>query len=582
MKSGFCLKKLIILVTAVSCFAASPAFSAKKKKDKDKAPASTAYSGAETVKLPSARRTYFYKIDNEVVAGVENASPQALKKAMQTLHHPNGEYAENERVLIEIATQIMQIAWPSQKITWDPVEAPSPADNLYLGAIESARNGIFDSSTGKSDFLSIILPALVILSPSVTQNSYDLCEQACREALSYNSSSVLASYLLGITYYKKADFQRAGEYLKKAWETSDFSKEIAIAYARLLLHFEDYSGAEKILASFDQGSDANDIDVLRLNAYVSFAKKDLVMAEQYVARVLQQTPNNLEFVLFRAKILIEKKDFIHAVSLLDMYAKQNDTSIDYLVLRAKVQLDWSKNTGTATQTVERALQLYPDNTDALMLAARISSETDAPVAGKYADELCAKILASQPDNADAMRYALSGLIQRENWQAAYEIASKLVSLPNPGADIIKNYVEVCIKLRRKSEAFDFAKKMQMQYPNDEEVLQAYVLAYCENGNRDIVLKYINSLIDSSSSKMKSYLFYRRSFLQLTEDSVLADLRSSLISNPRNSDALFRLYEVYYGKNDYRKAQYYLRQVVAIKPNDSSIRRLNEALTQLIK
>ena len=578
MKSGFCFKKLVILVTAVSYFAVPPVFSAKKKKDKS--PASTAYSGAESVKLPSAKRTYFYKIDNEVVSGVENGSPQALKKAVQTLHHANGEYAENERVLIEIATQIMQLAWPSQKITWDPVEVP--ADNLYLGAIDSARKGIFDSSTGKSDFLSILLPALVILSPSVTQDSYDLCEQACKEALSYNSSSVLASYLLGITYSKKSDYQNAGQYLKKAWETSDFSKEIAIAYARVLLHFEDYAGAEKILASFDQGSDANDIDVLRLNAYVSFAKKDLAMAEQYVARVLQQTPNNLEFVLFRAKILIEKKDFIHAVSLLDMYAKQNDTSIDYLVLRAKVQLDWSKNTSTATQTVERALQLYPDNTEALMLAARISSETDAPVAGKYADELCAKILASEPDNTYAMRYALSGLIQRENWQAAYEIASKLASLPNPGADIIKNYVEVCIKLRRKSEAFDFAKKMQLQYPNDEEVLQAYVLAYCENGNRDIVLKYINSLLDSSSSKMKSYLYYRRSFLQLTEDAVLADLRSSLISNPRNSDALFRLYEVYYGKNDYRKAQYYLRQVVAIKPNDSSIRRLNEALTQLIK
>ena len=67
-----------------------------------------------------------------------------------------------------------------------------------------------------------------------------------------------------------------------------------------------------------------------------------------------------------------------------------------------------------------------------------------------------------------------------------------------------------------------------------------------------------------------------------EDTVLADLRSSLISNPRNSDALFRLYQVYYAKNDYRKAQYYLRQVVAINPNDSSFKKLNEALTKLMQ
>ena len=217
-----------------------------------------------------------------------------------------------------------------------------------------------------------------------------------------------------------------------------------------------------------------------------------------------------------------------------------------------------------------------------MLAARISSETDSPVAGKYADELAAEILKKEPDNTEAMRYALSGLMQRENWNSAYTVASRLAALPNPSSDVIKNYVEVCLKLKKKSEAFDFAKKMQMQRPDDEEILQAYVYAYCENGNRDLVLKYINSLLDSSSAKMKSYLYYRRSFLQLTEDTILADLRSSLISNPRNSEALFRLYQVYYAKNDYRKAQYYLRQVVAIKPNDSSIRRLNEALTQLIK
>ena len=71
-------------------------------------------------------------------------------------------------------------------------------------------------------------------------------------------------------------------------------------------------------------------------------------------------------------------------------------------------------------------------------------------------------------------------------------------------------------------------------------------------------------------------------MQRSGDNELADLRASLIANPRNSDALFRMYEIYYSKEDYRKAQYYLRQVVAINPNDSTTRKLNEALTQLIK
>ncbi|MCI6323077.1 tetratricopeptide repeat protein, partial [Treponema porcinum] len=66
-----------------------------------------------------------------------------------------------------------------------------------------------------------------------------------------------------------------------------------------------------------------------------------------------------------------------------------------------------------------------------------------------------------------------------------------------------------------------------------------------------------------------------------ENAALSDLRSSLIANPRNSDALFRLYQIYFDKKDYRKAQYYLKQVVALNPNDEEFHRLNDELTLLL-
>ena len=90
------------------------------------------------------------------------------------------------------------------------------------------------------------------------------------------------------------------------------------------------------------------------------------------------------------------------------------------------------------------------------------------------------------------------------------------------------------------------------------------------------------MLVNASQKMKSYLYFQRSYLQFSEDLKLADLRSSLTQNPRNSEALLCLYEIYFDKKDYKKAQYYLRQVVAINPNASSVRKLNEALTQLMK
>lgn len=137
-------------------------------------------------------------------------------------------------------------------------------------------------------------------------------------------------------------------------------------------------------------------------------------------------------------------------------------------------------------------------------------------------------------------------------------------------------------MNKANEAYEYAKKYYEAQPDNEMLLQSYIYAYCEVGNRDAVMQYIGGLLNTASPKMKSYLYYRRSFLQRTEENAFADLRSSLISNPRNSDSLFRLYEMYFDKQDYRKAQYYLRQVVAINPNDNSVKKLNEALTKLIK
>ena len=545
----------------------------------EEAPAEEASS--EQIKLPSAKnqRTYFYKVDPVIMDSIENGSPDSIRSAMASLRQSKGsELDEVSKVLASVSADIMKIVWPSEKITWD---IPSVTeDTPYTGAINSVKQGVFDSSTGNVDFLSTLLPALVILNNTADISVYDSCEKAAKAALQLRSDSVLANYILASVFEKKRNFESAEKYLEAAYNASSKTEEIGLAYVRVLRGNGKLAQASDVLGGIESSS--NDISVLKQNAYIAFDSGDYDAAELYVARVLQQTPNDLEFLLFRAKILVEKNDYIHAVSLLDVYARQDSTSIDYLILRARVQLDWSKNTSAATETVEKALQLYPDNVDALMFAARISSETDSPVAGKYADELAARVLEKRPGNQEAMIYALDGLIQRENWQEAYSASRNLVNSGNVNSSVVEKYVNVCIRLGKYNEAYEYAKTRYDANPSDEVLLQTYILAYSRVGNRDAVVKYIDSMMNSSSAKVKSYLYYRRSFLQLTEEKALADLRSSLIANPRNSDALFRLYELYYDKQDYRKAQYYLRQVVAINPNDTSFKKLNEALTKLMQ
>lgn len=540
----------------------------------------------QAVKLPAQKRTFFYKIDEQIVKEVENGSPESLKNAMQLIKKSSEEYEENEKVLISIAVQIMKIVWPSQKITWE--QPVTDIENPYIGAINSAKQGVFDSSTGDVDFLSTILPALVLLSPVIAQSKeinntnqeiLENCRNAIQKAMEVNQNSVLAHYLMGVLLQKQEKYNEALAFLKFAYDSSPKTEEILLCYSNLLYKTGNLESAQKIADELDPQN--LNIQVLKQKAYIAFELKDYDSAELLVARVLQQNPNDLDFLLFRAKILVEKNDYIRAVSLLDVYARQNDTSLDYLILRARIQLDWSKNTTAATETIEKALQLYPEETQVLMIAAKISSITDSPVAGKYADQLTEKVLQKEPDNIEAMVYSLNALIQRENWNDSYKICCKIIETEKYPVEIVGKFVQICLRLGKNNEAFDFAKSQLAKYPDDETVLQSYVFAYSKVGNRDAVIKYIDSLLTQANQKMKSYLFYVRSFLQVSEEKSLADLRSSLSMNPRNSDSLFRLYEIYFEKQDYRKAQYYLRQVVAINPNNNSLKKLNEALTKMV-
>ena len=109
------------------------------------------------------------------------------------------------------------------------------------------------------------------------------------------------------------------------------------------------------------------------------------------------------------------------------------------------------------------------------------------------------------------------------------------------------------------------------------------LLWRRTGRNQNASRLINSLLSNSpSSLMKSFLYYERSYLQGTEAGQLSDLRSSLIANPRNSDALFRMYQIYLRRRDYRKAQYYLKQVISLNPSNENYIKLNSELESLLK
>lgn len=530
-------------------------------------------------------RTFFSSIDPDILRDVEIGSPATLKSAIAASRKSEVDYTDAERVLIATAQTILKVVYPMDGGFDQKEILNAPSNNPYLGALASVELGIFDTSTGNGDFLATVLPAVVVLKKSDVSNIYNDCKIALDAALVMRGNSALAHYLMATLYLKAKKADDAVYEFKAAAGLAPESAEILYSYVDCLVGLGRTKEASSLVSGLLE-KDPTSRPALKLAALVAFTLGNNVGADEYITRVLQQEPNDLEALLFRAKILYAKKDYIKVASLLDLYARQDPKNKDYLLLRCSLQYDWSHAVNSAIATLETAITLYGDDTQVLLMAARLGNETGSKISGLTASEYARKVLDRDPSNPLALQYSIDSLIVQGEFSAAYTaskgIIARLDKDSDEGIKALLRHVTICLKVNKGSEAMAIIEPLYRARGGDENVTASYITALSDTGEKAAALSLINKLLGTAQSKMKSFLYYRRSLLAMDNNQSVNDLRSALMSNPRNSDALFRLYQIYYGSQDFRKAQYYLKQVVALNPNNEEYQRLSAELTRALE
>lgn len=539
---------------------------------------------ATPVKLGRKTQSYFGSIDKTVLQDLEIASPSSINRGLNKMRKAAIEYTESERVIYNISSRIMSEVWSkeNQLVNVPAVSQVSGLGASYLAIMDSAKSGIFENRKGEKDFFLTVLPALVILSSTENTGYYADAETALLSGLKIKPDSVLCNYLLGKLYEKQKQYEKAVACFEKATEPGTTVFEVLYEKAACLVALGHYEAASSILDRLVIQF-PSDVQVLKLYANATLLMGDFPRAELYASQVLQQNPSDLEFVLFRAKIFVETGEYLKASSLLDVYAKSFPTQHEYLLLRAKLQKEWNKNLTVAISTIEKALSLYPDDEDIILYAAQLASETGSRVSGKTGVQLAELILKDDPDNVKGLQYSVQSLYNEGRYSEAYTLSKKLLGDKAVPQRAVLMHTKVCLAMHYNDEAWKYAASLYEKNSDNIEIIQHYIEVMIKTGRTQSASKLINSMLSGTpSANLKSFLFYERSFLTSNEGTMLSDLRSSLIANPRNSDALFRMYQIYYGRKDYRKAQYYLKQVVSLNPNDEKYLRLNSELDQLLK
>lgn len=550
----------------------------KKSKRKNEEPEVQKDAPITKIAIESEKKgSYFSGISDKILSLAEDGSPESLQDLLAKIRKSSVEYEENERVLIFIASEIMKVVWASQNFQGEVPQVPSR--NAYVGAIESARSGIYDTSTGNSDFLLCVLPSLVLCSSNLRSDYYAKSESDLREALSFKKDSTLANYLLGLLCMKSGRIEDALSNFRLAAEKSN-AFEINFNLAAALNDLGRYEESQSITDRLIVAEPSN-LGLLKLLAQISYNRADYSSAERYAMLVLTQNPSDLEMVLFRAKVFVKTGEYLKAASLLDVYAKSNLNSKEYFLLRSRVQKEWNKNISAAISTIEKAISLYPDDSEVLLYAAELAGDGGRSVGGRSSEELSQQVLKADSENPLALSFLIKNFIDSEKWRDAYN-SSKALMAKDSSNETIGTHVRICLALGYDDEAWNNASALYEKNPSDEVAIQTYVEAMVRTGRTALASRFINTALGGASNSMKSFLYYQRSFLANGESARLSDLRSAVMANPRNSDALFRMYEIYFEKQDYRKAQYYLRQVIALNPNNANYLRLNSDLDKLIR
>jgi Tfp pilus assembly protein PilF len=521
--------------------------------------------------------SFFASIPKETLRAVEIGSPAQLRRAASSLYKSGGGYSLPESVLLNVCAEVTRLAWPSSPPIQD--KPPVTEKNAYTGALDSVRLGIYDVSTGNVDFLTDLLPSLILLTSSTRNDYYARSEGDLKAALNLNGDSVLVNYLLGILCKKKGDGEGAFKYFQEALRLDGTCFEVRLAFASSLYGLGRLSEAEQAAARL-LSSYPDSVQALKLAAEIAFAQKKYPQAGEYVARVLQQEPENSYYLLFRARILILTGEYIKAASLLDAYSRTDNTSRDYLLLRAQIQSGWNKNTPAAIATVEQALSLYPSDSEVILLAAKLAGAAGRRIAGRTAGDYANLILAKTPDDPAALAIVVADAVSKRRWMDAYR-SSVIIQKQSPSLGDSITHVVICLALGNNAEARSMAESLYARDGENDDVRQVYIKMLVAQGERIRALGLINTWLSAAKPSMKSFLYWQRSLLGADGSEILNDLRLSLTSDPRNSDALMEMYTYYFTHKDYRKAQYYLKQVVALNPNDEHTLELSASLEKLL-
>ena len=540
-------------------------------------------------------------IAGEIRALTEKATPSSLLGSLDIIRSRSIGYTEFGRMMNSVNAALLTTLYPAIDAELPPLDPPMT--HVYARILQDVEKGIYTPPRRNSDdFLEHVLPFLSLYpngintvganalgmyvsgiyaigmnasEGTIPEETYLAVLGDLEKAGILNGESVLPRYFSGILHEFFGRPDDAALLYSWVWERFPECFPAALGLARTMEAKGRMEESERFLSELILSFPDN-IQVKRQLARVYYDSGEWRRAEAAVDEILLGDSRNREFLLMKAHILVEQGQLLQAQVPLDAYAVINPGNRLYLFLRARVQAEAYNNIDAALNYLRSILRVSPiadrlDN-EASVYAARLLMESPRPQDKSEGRELLARLLAIGLPSLEVVTLAMKDAASRKAWEEAGRYLTRLLGERRSSQDLLEAF-SVEREQGNMAAALSFAQELYERDRSNEEGTIAYITALIDMGQDGEASSIIGNRLDSvAGGAVKSRFYYLHSLTRASEELKMNDLRSSLFEDPRNLDALIALFEIYHGHGDERRAVFYLRQALALAPDDQRLKR----------
>ena len=445
--------------------------------------------------------------------------------------------------------------------------------NPFPSPATPATGSLSDSAPAGSKFFQTIGPALSLLAPGPVPDDASAARisAALAAADDINNDSILPPYLHALLLAR----QRSAEDAIRPW------------YEECLRRDPSFYPAKRgvIEAAIEQGTAASELPALTKEAEelptpaaAQTAKAQILLAAgqpqqaaDAAAQALIAAPDSTDLLILRARAFEAMGDWYQALSILDAVLSINPNNGDALSLKATILFEKAGDPDGAMRILSGAESKFPNDPSFPELRGRIMLARGNVVQGEAALE---RALTLDPNRVSTLALLAGTSAGAERWSEADGYLQRIPERDRT-PDLLRLGWRIAMGLEDYDRALSFADSIEKAGSGDALLLFRVRTLVAARRTQDTKEQTTTDLKTATTPAVRATLYVLRSQAerQAGEDDsvVLADLRSAILENPDDRDALLAIADVLSKAREYRRALGYLKHALELAPEDADIK-----------